>query len=1332
MTAGVDIAVVIAARDVFGNSLRQQKAADCIRYQASLSPVMAGAPAAGRNGGGSQAEFSESCTVHWAERRMKTGADIAVRLARDSWCQFACRYTGTTHQVEAVKLHLVLAGLNTSTSAATARATPAHKHQIVLTELGNSPLTFEIVSGLVSAEMCRADGTGLTIATAGSAASFRITARDSYGNIKASGNEFLAATLSTPTAVSQASLRQEPEGQQLQRDQKVHMLVEPARDEEGTLLPYYSASYTVTAGGWWHLSVTVGGVTPIRDAPTRILVRPARTCATTSLVRGQGLTLATVGRQANFVLTLRDEFGNICARDHTDERSCRSLSYLMAPDVNETILLPVASDTADGDAAHPDQLPESHVVTYTSYRAGSTSARLSLCQQTLMPSSQALTVSVIPLQPDPVCSRAWGQGLTLRTAGVQSAFSVSIRDCFSSGNLARVGARTQQGGRMKPTARHLHTFHVSDVGSGTGGRGVHISFQGDGGDNFHHGAYTRIHSISEIDVLGGGDYLVTQLKTLSGTYSTAVELVAAGALRGMYYQNSDTSFPAGEAAFQRSDSSLSFDWAIFSPAPGFIKAGDGFAVRWKGQVLVPASGEVSWHLRIGPADEASLFLDNRLILMLQPSQTHGWVSMSVTDTRLYDIVIEYRHRTSIARLQLRWTGPAVDNTTQAPVDIPSSRLLSSRGHVQGSPWTTYVHSAAPYADMSLVRGSLCPTSKTLTVLTAGGTAAFTLVARDSFGNLGALSDVHLVGSLDYFSATGSTNDGAVIGNGVDRHAGGEGLAILQQSAAGSASHDWDVLNASTPDRTSASAQSARQLHGTYTRAGSVEVGIGFLTGPGLMATYYIGDLQGHHRHHISRVDLRSGSPFSLSGNVTSGWPWKKFVDPPVAASSPPKLSTGLSTSPTSVYGDAQSLADSAGSGAWVPEDLCDCAAGGCCSPSFSVRWKGWWRPVGRGPLFNVSARLGGVGERVRLWLDNRLLIDAWTSLEDTALTAAHVSATVPLGRALHSLQIEYKHFDGAQGFTLFWSNSSASEGASRVVSSADDTLLWQSSVPGSQACTPSLVLHAPPCSAACSLSGSGLTLATAGIASNFRMTSFDAFGNLAPSSSKQATGAEVAGWGAAGVKSSSSARSEQFRVWLRPVSGDPSHPVRLHVSAVSDTRLGVPGAEWQADSGEVTRAGSHTLHVSLVSCQHGLLATYYDNPDFNDGVDTRTESPSQRGSGGAQGTGDDTNSTLWPGRLGKYLPGANFSVRWEGYVAMDTATEYTFIASVTSSDERLRVWIDHTLLLDQWTSLSSAHTHLPYSPQLARKSALFDLKIEYKEHTGSHGFVLQWYRAGRG
>jgi hypothetical protein len=61
----------------------------------------------------------------------------------------------------------------------------------------------------------------------------------------------------------------------------------------------------------------------------------------------------------------------------------------------------------------------------------------------------------------------------------------------------------------------------------------------------------------------------------------------------------------------------------------------------------------------------------------------------------------------------------------------------------------------------------------------------------------------------------------------------------------------------------------------------------------------------------------------------------------------------------------------------------------------------------------MTVTVGGGAERVRLWLDSALLVDAWSSVASSAL-----GARAFLHSGLHQLDLEYTHLSGASRTTL--------------------------------------------------------------------------------------------------------------------------------------------------------------------------------------------------------------------------------------------------------------------------------------------------------------------------
>ena len=89
---------------------------------------------------------------------------------------------------------------------------------------------------------------------AGAAAVFRITARDSFGNVKTAADDMFLATLSTELATSQGALSASPLAAMEHAHTRVEAEVSAARDSNGSA--YYAAHFSVTVAGYWRIAVS--------------------------------------------------------------------------------------------------------------------------------------------------------------------------------------------------------------------------------------------------------------------------------------------------------------------------------------------------------------------------------------------------------------------------------------------------------------------------------------------------------------------------------------------------------------------------------------------------------------------------------------------------------------------------------------------------------------------------------------------------------------------------------------------------------------------------------------------------------------------------------------------------------------------------------------------------------------------------------------------------------------------------------------------------------------------------------------------------------------------
>jgi len=139
----------------------------------------------------------------------------------------------------------------------------------------------------------------------------------------------------------------------------------------------------------------------------------------------------------------------------------------------------------------------------------------------------------------------------------------------------------------------------------------------------------------------------------------------------------------------------------------------------------------------------------------------------------------------------------------------------------------------------------------------------------------------------------------------------------------------------------------------------------------------------------------------------------------------------------------------------------------------------------------------------------------------------------------------------------------------------------------------------------------------------------------------------------------------------------------------------------------------------------GLSATYYDTTTFTSPAFVNLNV-------GAV----DYSHDLSTGRpLGSYDSAAGtglsadnlYSVRWAGLLRPCRSDTYTFYTDVMTIDERVRLWVDNSLIIDSWTSLSGTETSGTYLFALAND--FYDITIEFAAQppgTSSTGLTLKW------
>jgi len=140
---------------------------------------------------------------------------------------------------------------------------------------------------------------------------------------------------------------------------------------------------------------------------------------------------------------------------------------------------------------------------------------------------------------------------------------------------------------------------------------------------------------------------------------------AAHGLFGVYFTGD-----FAKAVLARVDSQVDFNWRAGRPAPGLPV--DGFSVRWEGDVVAPATGLFTFHLRSD--DGARLWVNGTKLVDdwgPHPERTaRGAILLEAG--KHYPIVVEMHDLAGPALVRLLWSGPGTPRQV-----VPAERLFSS-------------------------------------------------------------------------------------------------------------------------------------------------------------------------------------------------------------------------------------------------------------------------------------------------------------------------------------------------------------------------------------------------------------------------------------------------------------------------------------------------------------------------------------------------------------------------------------------------------------------------------------------------------------------------------
>ena len=356
----------------------------------------------------------------------------------------------------------------------------------------------------------------------------------------------------------------------------------------------------------------------------------------------------------------------------------------------------------------------------------------------------------------------------------------------------------------------------------------------------------------------------------------------------------------------------------------------------------------------------------------------------------------------------------------------------------------------------------------------------------------------------------------------------------------------------------------------------------------------------------------------------------------------------------------------------------------------SVRWAGKVKPY----FTETYTFIATSDDGSKLWVDGVPLIDRWDSYcNDTA-------ATIPLkSNVFVDIKMEYKEVVGTAVARLFWESPSSPR--QLIPSSSFYFETHTAKSPFGLVVAPSYAHGATSFA-----TGHGLSVATAGTAAVAIIQVNDMYDNergiggdiltvrLYPSQAREADEACMIGC---------------------------SSPTRAVHAVIVDNTDSSYSVEYSTFVSGNTSIFAHQLKPG------GVHATYYDAPDLTLPRSSRFASQALGGYAASKIGWDSMSSTAG-------LPGASvatadgYSVRWAGFVSPVDDGLYTFqwARSGNVDADRVKLWLDNSVVIQQWTSLEHAN---PQGTISLKGFAFYDLWVEFKVEgsgIGQHFVDLKW------
>ena len=348
-----------------------------------------------------------------------------------------------------------------------------------------SPFIVNVTTADIFAGTTTASGPGLSSGNAGEELSFTVDSYDQFDN---------------PRTFN-------PEQTGRQKDFTVELIPDPPNTPGGQkvvgvledlLDGSFRAVYQSSRAGQYKLEVQYDGAA-IKSSPWDVIIDAGAVSTKHCTAQGAGLSFAKAGETAVFLISARDQFGNLNAKA-TEEAFAAKFSFVT---VDETATSPRVSSSTEYQGAGV------YITRYNATVSGNYNLQVTRGEQTIKSNTGSAFFPVTAVAGDTFAGScvAAGLGLSGGTAGELQSFGIVSRDEFGN-------AITQGGDKFSVKV-------VLMVRPAEGG----VEIKDD------------VPDLGTVTDVGDGSYTVVYRAILDGKYQLKVELEGGGAVRSSPFTN---------------------------------------------------------------------------------------------------------------------------------------------------------------------------------------------------------------------------------------------------------------------------------------------------------------------------------------------------------------------------------------------------------------------------------------------------------------------------------------------------------------------------------------------------------------------------------------------------------------------------------------------------------------------------------------------------------------------------------------------------------------------------------------------------------------------------